>query len=430
MKLYIDPGTGSMLFTVLVAVLGSVIFLLRGFWIKLQVLLGGGRQRASADREPLVIFSEGKRYWQIFEPICEALEKRGQQVLYLTESADDPALEKGYQHIRCQVIGEGNRAFARLNVLKARVVLSTTPGLDVYQWKRSRDVDWYVHIAHAPGDITRYRMLGLDFYDAVLLSGEYQVRQIRQLEQLRELPEKELVIVGLPYMDEAKRRLEAMPRYSGTDGRTILLAPSWGPSAILSRYGGRMLDALLATGYHVIIRPHPQCFDSEKALMEELMKAYPDSDRLEWNRDRDNFEVLRRSDILISDFSGVMFDFALIHDKPVLYADTAFDNGLYDAYWLPDPLWTFQVLPTLGRQVTEEMLPRIREVIDECIDHPGYAEAREKARQETWMYRGEGAERAAEYLIRKLNELKEADAEQPQKNPERGSRNTEQQQKR
>ena len=121
MKLYIDPGTGSMLFTVLVAVLGSVIFLLRGFWIKLQVLLGGGRQRASADREPLVIFSEGKRYWHIFEPICEALEKRGQQVLYLTESADDPALEKGYQHIRCQVIGEGNRAFARLNVLKARV---------------------------------------------------------------------------------------------------------------------------------------------------------------------------------------------------------------------------------------------------------------------------------------------------------------------
>ena len=37
---------------------------------------------------------------------------------------------------------------------------------------------------------------------------------------------------------------------------------------------------------------------------------------------------------------------------------------------------------------------------------------------------------AAEYLIRKLNELKEANAEQPQKNPERGSRNTEQQQKR
>ena len=75
MKLYIDPGTGSMLFTVLVAVLGSVIFLLRGFWIKLQVLLGGGRQRASADREPLVIFSEGKRLEAMSDEILRCRER-------------------------------------------------------------------------------------------------------------------------------------------------------------------------------------------------------------------------------------------------------------------------------------------------------------------------------------------------------------------
>lgn len=411
MRLYIDPGTGSMLFTVLVAVLGSAFFLLRSFWIRIRVAISGGKQPESGPKEMLVIFSEGKRYWHIFEPICEELERRGQRTVYMTESADDPAFEKGYQHILCQQIGEGNKALARLNVLKAGVVLSTTPGLDVYQWKRSRDVDCYVHIAHAPGDITRYRMLGLDFYDAVLLSGEYQVRQIRELERLRELPEKELEIVGLPYMDEAKKKLDLAEPLPVTEGKTVLLAPSWGPSAILSRYGSRMIDALLSTGYHLIIRPHPQCFDSEKELLEKLMEAFPDSDQLEWNRDRDNFEVLRRSDLLISDFSGVMFDFSLIHDKPILYADTAFDDGLYDAFWLEEPLWTFQVLPTLGRQVTEEMLPGIKEVIDSCIDNPEYAEARERARQETWMYRGEGAARAADYLIRKVGELRKEKAE-------------------
>ena len=36
-------------------------------------------------------------------------------------------------------------------------------------------------------------------------------------------------------------------------------------------------------------------------LMDKLMKAYPADDQLEWNRDNDNFEVLRRSDILISE---------------------------------------------------------------------------------------------------------------------------------
>ena len=96
-------------------------------------------------------------------------------------------------------------------------MLSTTPSLDVYQWKRSRDVSWYVHIPHAPNDITLYRMFGIDYYDAILLSGEYQVEQVRKLEKLRGLPEKELKLVGIPYMDEMKKgrsSLMLMPKHS------------------------------------------------------------------------------------------------------------------------------------------------------------------------------------------------------------------------
>ena len=77
-------------------------------------------------------------------------------------------------------------------------------------------------------------MFGLDFYDAVLLSGNYQVDQIRELEKLRNLPEKEIEIVGLPYMDEAQKRLETAEPLAKKEGRTVLVAPSWGPSAILS----------------------------------------------------------------------------------------------------------------------------------------------------------------------------------------------------
>ena len=65
-----------------------------------------------------------------------------------------------------------------------------------------------MHIPHAASDITLYRMFGLDYYDAVLLSGEYQVQEIRNLEKLRNLPEKELTIIGIPYMDEMAKRLE------------------------------------------------------------------------------------------------------------------------------------------------------------------------------------------------------------------------------
>lgn len=405
MRFYIDPGTGSMLFTILIGVLGAAVYALRNVFMKLRFYFSGGKkEKESTANIPIAIFTDSKRYWNVFEPICDELEKRGQKAVYMTASPDDPALKRDYQHVQCEFVGEGNKAFAKLNMLKADIVLSSTPGLDVYQWKRSRDVKWYVHIPHAVSDVTAYRMFGLDYYDAVLLSGAYQIDQIRQLETLRELPEKELLIVGQPYMDTMLARLdhaEPLPEHP----TTVLLAPSWGASAIFSRYGGKMIEALLQTGYHVIVRPHPQSFTSEKELLDAIMRDYPESDQLEWNRDNDNFEVLRRSDILISDFSGVIFDFALVFDKPVIYADTAFDKAPYDACWLEEELWAFSTLPKIGRQLTAENLEHVGALIDECLSVSQYHEARDAARQETWACIGEGATRTVDYLLQKRKQI-------------------------
>ena len=95
---YIDPGTGSMLFTILIAVLGSLVYLLRNLKIRIGSLIRRDRKAGSADQViPLVIFSDHKRYWTTFAPICEELEKRKQPTLYLTESEDDPVFQCGYQ---------------------------------------------------------------------------------------------------------------------------------------------------------------------------------------------------------------------------------------------------------------------------------------------------------------------------------------------
>ncbi len=409
MLLYIDPGTGSMLFTVLVGLLAAGIFAFRKLFLALRFRLSAGKRGRETGAEPLVIFSESKRYWNVFESVCDELERRGQDTLYLTGSADDPAFLKPYTHVRCECIGEGNRGIARLNLLKADVLLSTTPGLDVYQWKRSRDVKRYVHIPHASSDIVLYRMFGLDYYDAVLLSGAYQAEQIRALETLRNLPEKELRIVGMTYMDAMKARLERAEPL-GAHPTTVLLAPSWGPSAILSRYGARIIEALLNTGYRIIVRPHPQSFASEAALLDGLMRQFPESDRLEWNRDADNFEALRRSDVLISDFSGVIFDFALVFDKPVLYADTSFDRSPYDACWLKEELWTFATLPKIGEPLTEQSLDRLKERIDAVLSEPERRQARDAARAETWAYPGEAAVRTVDYLTETLQAQKQPEA--------------------
>ena len=404
MNLYIDPGTGSMLFTILIGVIGAAIYSLRMLLVKLRFLLTGGKAESSTEKIPLVIFSDDKRYWNVFQPICQELDRRGMDVVYMTASQDDPALSCTYPHVKPQFIGEGNKAFTRLNFLNATMVLSTTPGLDVYQWKRSKDVSYYVHIPHAASDITLYRMFGLDFYDAVLLSGGYQVKQLRALEQLRGLPQKELVTVGIPYMDVTAARLQEVgtpPEHSPV----VLLAPSWGKSALFGVYGGKIIETLLKTGYHIIVRPHPQSFKSEAEMLDKLMKQFPASEQLEWNRDNDNFEVLRRSDILISDFSGVIFDFTLVFGKPVIYTDPKFDVSVYDAWWLEEPLWTATTLPRIGCQLKPENMEDLKSLIDTCLTDQKYAEGIRQAKAETWEHPGEGAKRTADYLLQKYQEL-------------------------
>ena len=419
MILYIDPGTGSMLFTILIGLFGTAVYFFRNLIMKLKFRTKGKVE--VEDKIPLVIFSDHKRYWNVFEPICDELEKREIDCVYMTESEDDPALSKEYKHIEARYIGTGNKAYAKMNMLKANVVLSTTPSLDVFQWKRSKEVDCYIHIAHAANDITLYKMFGLDYYDAILLSGEYQVDQIRTLEQLRRLPEKDLECVGIPYLDEMKKRFDAYDKKAkakkesadkdskknqskDTSGeKTVLLAPSWGDNGILKKYGTRFLDELVKTGYNIVIRPHPQSFTSEKEMIEELQKKYPESDKLSWNRDNDNFDILYKSDIMISDFSGVIFDYTLVFDKPVIYVPPEFDKSQYDAAWVDEELWTYEILPAIGKELSEKDFPNIKNVIDSCIDSEEYKVGRDKAREETWMYIGNGAVKTVDYIEKKLN---------------------------
>lgn len=416
MTLYIDPGTGSMLFTILLGVIGAGIYSMRMLLIKIKFAISGGKVEVDANKIPFVIYSDDKRYWNIFAPICKEMNKRGKDIVYLTSSEDDPVFESGYEHVQPKFIGEDNKAFAHLNFLNANILLSTTPGLDVYQWKKSKEVDCYIHMFHAPNDVTLYRMFGIDYYDSILVSGAYQEKDIRALEAMRNLPAKDIHTIGIPYMDVMAERLKNVVEQETQNAAdvkvvekaktpTVLLAPSWGPSAIFAVYGGKIIEKLLATGYHVIVRPHPQSFKSEKEMLDKLMAEFPESDQLEWNRDNDNFEVLRRSDILISDFSGVIFDFALIYDKPVIYTDPKFDLSPYDAWWMETPLWTLSALPRLGKELTEENMDNISELIDACLNDPSYETSRQSVKAETWEYRGQGAERTVDYLLRKYEEV-------------------------
>ena len=408
--LYIDPGTGSMLFSIVIGIAGILIFSARALIIKLKFVFSRGKVDSKDNKKlPICIFSEGKRYWNVFCPICDEFEKRGKDIWYLTASPDDPALTAGYKHVHAQFIGEGNKAISRMNLINADIVLSTTPGLDVYQWKRSKSASYYIHIPHMPNDVSGYRLLGLDFYDAILLSGKYQEEEIRRLEAIRSIPAKETAFVGIPFLDTLKARLDSHPAPVKEDNKTtILLAPSWGKNGILVKYGASFIENLLKTPYNIIIRPHPQSFISEKEQMDSLLARFPESDRLRWSREPDNFDVLNEADLMISDFSGVVFDFTLVFNKPIIYTQPSEDWSQLDCSWDTEEMWTLKILPKLGKELSEDNFGNITGLVEECLnskESAEFAKGRDLAREQTWCNMGEGAVKVTDYLLNKHDEI-------------------------
>ena len=400
MQLYIDPATGSMLFSIIDGIFLAAAFFVRMLFVKIKFLVSGGRgvKNDKKNRIPYLIYSDDKRYANVFVPILNEFEKRGTDVTFWTSSVDDPILAMDYRHVHAEYIGKGNKGIVKLNSAAAGVFLATTPGLDVLQWKRSRNVDCYVHVLHAADTCAGYRMFGLDFYDAVLVSGSVHVDEIRLLEQKRNLAPKDVRVVGLTYFDTVYERLAGTVRPDNTKP-VILLAPSWGPSGLLHRYGSRIIDSLVATGYRIVFRPHPQSYTADKEIIDELRRKYPESDDFEWNSDNDNFDVLNRADLLVTDFSGIIFDFTLLFGKPVMYTSPDFDNGVYDAAWIEEPLWKFKVLPSIGCEIDEKDFEDMKARIDSVIEGGDYREGIQKAGELAWQNRGHAAESIVQYMI-------------------------------
>lgn len=409
--LYIDPGTGSILFSVLLGIVTASFFGLQKICLRLKgIILGGRAEKVSKNKIPVVIFSDSKRYWNTFEPICAELDKRGIYTEYWTESEDDPAFEQTYDNIRCLYVGSINKAVTKLNVMNAFICLSTTPGLDVYQWKRSKNTNYYIHIFHSVSSGVTYRMFGLDFYDVLMLPGDYVEENVRKIEEIRHLPPKEMIKIGIPYLDG----MMCAASNIGIDdkkGITVLVAPTWGVNSLFNQMGDELIDGLIATGYNIIIRPHPQSYTAEEELIKRLQSKYPENERFHWNDDNDNLAVLSRSDVLISDYSGVLYDFALVFDRPVIYSLPIFNKDPYDAWFLDGNPRFITILEEMAVQLTRDNMTDIKCLIDKALTDTENAAARAQARSQFWYNHGTAAKECVDYIENRYEEYLNSEQE-------------------
>ena len=62
-------------------------------------------------------------------------------------------------------------------------------------------------------------------------------------------------------------------------------------------------------------------------------------EHIKWDNSPDNFDSLLNSDILISDLSGIVFDYAFIFEKPVITVAFEYDFIGQEANDLPYEVW-------------------------------------------------------------------------------------------
>jgi len=396
--LYIDPGTGSALFSIIIGIAATFYFLSRALIIKFKTFFF--RTSISSiknESSKYVIYNEGIQYWNLFKPVLEEFENNKTELLYLTSTADDPAFYKEWNYIKINYIGEGNKAFMYLNFLSAQIVVMTTPGLDVYQLKRVKFIKHYSYVFHCTTDGTRHKMFNLDYFDSIILTGDYQGEYIRIFEKIRGLPEKTLFTAGCSYLDEYAIKIKQIP-IEENPPFTVLVSPSWGASGLLALYGEKLLDPIINSNFRIIIRPHPQSKTSEKLMLDRLQELYKNRNNVFWDFERENIYSLHKADIMISDFSGIIFDYLFLCDKPVLYANYDFDPTPYDADDLDCELWQFKVLKEAGLKIGENDFNNITDIIKNVSDNENMAKARRTAKEIAWQYQGQAGKRIYEFM--------------------------------
>lgn len=245
-------------------------------------------------------------------------------------------------------IGKSNTAYTALGFLQTKVFVLTTPGIDVLQIRRSPGVRRYVHVVHAVGDIHTYKLFSFDYYDAVYCSGPGQVASLRALEAIRGTRPKALSEVGCAYLDGLVARAASAPE---PGEKTVIVAPTWGRNGLLTRTGARIPKMLAQAGYDVILRPHPQSFVSEPELMEKLAQELSEFKNVRWDRNPDGFASLSQARLMVSDISGVIFDFAFVFLRPVVSVGAGPLKDGFEAWEIPHEAWEMSALDTLGRRV-------------------------------------------------------------------------------
>ena len=276
------------------------------------------------DKERSIVFySENESYTVHFEKLIEELtDVHHLTVCYVTSSKDDPILNSSNTKILSFYIGDGT---ARTNFfinLKADILVMTMPDLETFHIKRSKIYPvHYIYLFHSMFSIHSYLRKGaVDNYDTIFCVGKHHVSEIKESEKIYNLKPKKLVEYGFGRLDGLLEKRKQSENNENQE-KLILITPSYGKQNLLEVCGKKLISDLIKKDFQVLLRPHFRIFQDNRQLIDSIQKEFSNESRFTLHDGIIPFEKFHNSLCLISDWSGISFEYAFTHEKPVIFID-------------------------------------------------------------------------------------------------------------
>jgi len=361
------------------------------------------RRLPEADKE-ILFYAEHEGYYPNFEGVLDVLtDEYNRTICYVTSAPDDPILRSSNPNIRPFYIRKLLSLF--MGFLKCRVCVMTMTDLNQFHIKRSINPVHYVYIFHS---LVSTHMLYLpgafDFYDSILCTGQYMIDEIRKYEKRHNLSAKKLIEAGYYRLeriyDNYQKYLENCENSAGSKKQTVLIAPSWGVDNVIESCGMQLTEILLNKNFAVIVRPHPETVRRNPELLNNMKNRFGKSPDFKLELSVATDDSLFISDILITDLSGILFEFALGTERPVLFIDVPpkIRNEYYKELDI-EPL-ELSIRSEVGELISPDELEKVPQIIEQLIaDRQNYRSRIRNLRKENIFYFGTSSKQGAKYIL-------------------------------
>ena len=355
----------------------------------------------------VVFYSESSGFYKYFQGIIEyLLENTNIVIHYITSDPEDKIFELATfnDRIRPYYIGE-KRLITLMMKMDADVVVMTMPDLENYHIKRSyirKDIE-YIYIPHGMDSLNLTMRTGsMDHYDSVFCVGKHQKEEIEKTEVAYQLPKKKLVEWGYSLLDEMRVDYAKMS-HQNSEVKKILIAPSWQPDNIVDSCLEQILDNLKGKGYQITVRPHPQHVRHRGEFMEQLKVKYEQDRDVEIQTDFSSNSTVFEADLMITDWSGIAYEYAYTTQKPVLFINTPMKVMNPEYQKIDTVPLNILLREEIGCSLNLEELDQISDKVQELLDHKDdYYEKISDFVQKYVYNHGTSAEVGAKYIIKEV----------------------------